>query len=92
MSACKSCHQVRMTKKHMETKLFLVEKFGGKCKECGYNHQPRILQFHHLDPSKKEFGISERGRYNINGLIEECEKCDLLCPNCHAEKHLIFPN
>jgi hypothetical protein len=45
-----------------------------------------LLEFHHLDPSKKRFGLSSQG---ITGSIEllriEARKCALLCSNCHAE-------
>lgn len=88
MSSCKACHKQYMKDKHTEVKLQLVEMFGGKCLDCGYDAEPRVLQFHHRDPNKKDFQISKRTRYRIDNLIEECKKCDLLCPTCHAIKHL----
>ena len=38
----------------------LVEYKGGKCERCGYNKSMRALEFHHLDPSEKDFGISKQ--------------------------------
>ena len=69
---------------------------GGKCEICGYNKCLNALEFHHKDPSKKEFEISGAiwgkkqysGKYYTeNQIIEEVHKCMLLCANCHAEIH-----
>jgi len=35
-----------------------IEYKGGKCRICGYDRCDGALQFHHLDPSKKDFQIS----------------------------------
>ena len=70
-------------------------KDGKSCARCGYNAFPQILHYHHKDGSKKNFIISEA--INIKSKIienpeilkAEIEKCDLLCPNCHSELHLL---
>jgi hypothetical protein len=31
---------------------------GGRCQICGYDRCTEALEFHHLDPTKKDFGIS----------------------------------
>ena len=36
----------------------IKEQRGGKCQRCGYNTCLKALEFHHLDPSKKDFTIS----------------------------------
>lgn len=70
----------------------LVQEHGGKCEKCGYNKCEAALQFHHLDPTKKEFGLSVRGlNRDIDILRKEAEKCILLCANCHAEEHERLP-
>jgi hypothetical protein len=43
------------------------------------------LEFHHVDPSAKEFGLAHRGARSIERLRAEARKCVLLCSNCHAE-------
>jgi hypothetical protein len=67
----------------------LVTYKGGKCQRCDF--QTDILEvydFHHRDPSEKEFDMSHGGK-NIS--LERCkievDKCDLLCKNCHAIVH-----
>lgn len=70
------------------TKLKAVEYKGGCCVKCGYNKSMRALIFHHLDPDKKSFAISQAGITRRWELIkEELDKCELLCANCHAETH-----
>lgn len=46
------------------------------------------MEFHHKDPSKKDFGISSAGTTKSFERIKlELDKCDLLCSNCHKEIH-----
>jgi len=67
----------------------LVEGFGGKCNKCGYNRCYAALDFHHIDETQKNFGISEAlakpKRWAI--LVEEAKKCVMLCKVCHVELH-----
>ena len=66
----------------------LIEYKGGKCQKCGYNKDvPSAYDFHHRDPSKKEFGLGGYKVLNLKRLKKEADKCDLLCKNCHAELH-----
>lgn len=64
----------------------LKQKKGGKCARCGYNKCLKALEFHHLDPSKKDFTISN-DHFRLKEAIEESEKCILICSNCHKELH-----
>lgn len=68
------------------TKLKAIQYKGGKCLVCGYNKSMRALTFHHLDPSKKDFGISG-GTKSFEAMKDELDKCVLLCANHHAEVH-----
>jgi hypothetical protein len=45
-----------------------------------------ILEFHHVDPGEKAFGLALRGATrSLQALRDEATKCVLLCANCHAE-------
>lgn len=71
-----------------KVKEILVQYKGGKCEICGYNKCIAALDFHHLDPKEKDFGISQTNIYrNIDKLKEEVDKCLLVCANCHREIH-----
>jgi 5-methylcytosine-specific restriction endonuclease McrA len=83
---CKKCRYDRQVNSYKRLKTELVQIAGGKCSMCGYDKYLGALDFHHQDPSKKEFGISEGIiRYSKEKLIQEIKKCILLCKNCHAE-------
>lgn len=70
------------------TKETLVAYKGGKCEKCGYDKCIEALDFHHIDPSTKSFGISTSNIYrNIDVLKREVDKCILVCANCHREIH-----
>jgi len=71
------------------TKTRLVEGMGGKCAICGYSRCHDALEFHHIDPNEKDFGLGAgRGAIkNWHKLVEEAKKCILLCSICHREVH-----
>lgn len=68
------------------TKIKLVDYKGGCCSICGYNKSINALQFHHLDPTKKDFQISGKS-LSFERLKLEVDKCILVCANCHLEIH-----
>lgn len=69
-----------------KAKLKAIEYKGGKCCICGYDKCARSLTFHHLDPTKKDFGISGSTK-SFEKLKPELDKCILVCANCHGEIH-----
>ena len=70
-------------------KIELVEYKGCQCQICGYDKNLSALEFHHIEPLKKEFGLDSRHLSNssIDKLKSEVDKCMLLCANCHREIH-----
>jgi predicted HNH restriction endonuclease len=62
-----------------------VALLGGKCQICGYDRCPAAMDFHHLDPSEKDFSISESTDWD--NIERELKKCVLLCATCHREVH-----
>jgi Homeodomain-like domain len=82
---CCKCRMERVAERRRKVKRILVEEAGGACSLCGFDEHPAALQFHHLDPTQKEFQVSLRGvTRGIEALREEARKCVLLCSNCHA--------
>jgi hypothetical protein len=64
-----------------------LDYLGNKCISCGYNKCSAALEFHHIDPSNKTNQISRMLTSKWNIILEELNKCILLCSNCHAEHH-----
>ena len=61
---------------------------GAKCHLCGYERCHEALEFHHLDPDGKDFGISDKGyTRSWDKIRKELDKCILICANCHREIH-----
>ena len=57
------------------------------CEKCGESDTV-VLEWHHIDPLKKDMSVSDmlsrRGRKTI---LEEIDKCMCLCANCHRRLH-----
>ncbi|HZZ98778.1 MAG TPA: HNH endonuclease signature motif containing protein [Candidatus Saccharimonadia bacterium] len=65
-----------------------IEYKGGQCMFCGYAKYAGALDFHHLEPGKKDFGLSLNGLTRSWEKIQtELDKCVLVCSNCHREIH-----
>ena len=83
---CRHCRRDAVAKRRRAVRTRIVREAGGCCALCGYDSYIGALQFHHLDPAQKEFGLSSRGfTRSLERLREEARKCVLLCANCHAE-------
>ena len=65
----------------------MADAFGGKCGICGYDKYVSALEFHHLDPSKKEFSLKSYTINNWKLIVKELRKCVCVCSNCHKEIH-----
>jgi len=71
------------------TKIRMVESMGGKCQICGYDKCYEAMEFHHINPKEKDFGLGAiRGNpVSWIKIVEELKKCILLCNRCHSEVH-----
>lgn len=64
----------------------LIRVCGSKCNICGYNRTNSVLEFHHINPEKKNYGISSKGTcHDLEKDLQEVSKCILVCANCHRE-------
>lgn len=96
---CENCHRVRhrvapgrgaspVSEFRRRSKRRAVETMGGACGRCGFHESIEALEFHHLDPASKEFGIGTDGIPRSWRRVQaELAKCVLLCANCHRETH-----
>jgi len=97
---CQNCHRELHyqnepkfgNSRRIDKKLYLEYK-GAKCIKCEYNKCDASLTFHHRNPDEKEFSIGKLSE-RLNSLqdirikiLEELDKCDILCANCHVLEH-----
>lgn len=76
-------------KKQNEKTVDFVFKYiqNRSCCKCG-DKRYWILDFHHIDPTIKKANIGNLKRSGCTQkLIEEINKCILLCKNCHYDFH-----
>lgn len=84
----KKCSNCAVNKTRLESfKQECVDYKGGKCEICGYHKCLRSLHFHHKNPKEKDFGISGNHGLSWDKIVNELDKCVLLCSNCHFEVH-----
>lgn len=85
----------RLQKQHRErNRVRLVEYLlAHPCVDCG-EKDIRVLDFDHRDASVKTAGISRMavgGHYCWARILQEIEKCDVRCANCHRRRTIGLP-
>lgn len=105
-SSCRECNGKYLEKHYKDNKQYYYNKTKEykqininwlikikenlKCSKCGESHIA-CLDFHHLDPAGKEYGISHMAYSGMSkeSILKEIEKCIILCSNCHRKIHYI---
>jgi hypothetical protein len=77
------------TLRRIENRAFFIAKLGGRCIDCGYDKNPSVLQFDHIEPHTKEVAVTSiLTSKDREKIWKEVQKCTLRCANCHWEKTL----
>lgn len=60
------------------------------CVYCGCNN-PLVIDFDHMDRSSKKGTLATMitGGYDWNNVLEEIQKCQPVCSNCHRMKTIL---
>lgn len=54
------------------------------CTDCGYNHNHAALEFDHLNGRESDRDtVAQLMGKSIKRILEEVEKCEVVCANCH---------
>lgn len=64
-----------------------IKYLGGKCQGCGWIGHQAGYDFHHIDPSQKDFEIATMANKKWEVIKAELDKCKLLCAICHRLEH-----
>lgn len=85
--ACKSCATQMVIRRRQSNKMRAVAYKGGHCLDCGGVFQACVYDFHHIDPTQKDFTIGCEDGASWARIKVELDKCVLLCSNCHRVRH-----
>lgn len=84
---CAKCHGAYTLAKGQENRLYMLEKLGGHCINCGFDKFKSSLDIHHLDPNEKDVAFGTVRYWKRDKIDKELEKCVILCRNCHSAYH-----
>lgn len=79
----KESHRIRNLHYYHNRRELLIQQLGGKCAICGSTEN---LEFDHIDSTSKGFDLSRCLTQNIDTVLDESSKCQLLCRACHIQK------
>ncbi len=55
------------------------------CLDCKVQYAPYVMHFDHRDAALKKFNIGNMvSHQTFKQILEEVQKCDVVCANCHA--------
>ena len=81
---CEHCRQEALNYKTLYNKEYVKYKIErGPCIDCGET-DIRMLDFDHIDPSKKIMEVSQC--ISVNQLLKEGIKCEMRCCLCHIKR------
>jgi len=66
-----------------------IAEMGGCCADCGGVFHPDVYDFHHLDPSSKDYQWTKLRLFSKARRDAELAKCVLVCANCHRVRHIV---
>lgn len=70
-----------------DLKPLVEDKKKQGCVDCGEKRH-WVLDFHHTNPKEKDMNVSALlRRGSKDRIVQEIDKCVVLCRNCHADRH-----
>ncbi len=84
---CKDCAN-KIEKERYKKKKDYINNQKNQCAKCGEN-RTYVLEYHHKDPSQKDFTIGAAKKGSLALIQDEIDKCVVLCANCHREFHYL---
>lgn len=69
---------------HARLREIIVQEKAKPCADCGSIYPHYVMDFDHLEPSKKLSKVSAMVYFKSEALLrEEISKCEVVCANCH---------
>jgi len=86
-AVCSGQWQDGKARRRKKKRDIIVAAKNRPCQDCGGKFPHYVMDLHHRDPSDKDFTLSSSMGKSIPAILDEIEKCDVLCANCHRERH-----
>jgi hypothetical protein len=86
--------QKKYPKQALQNNQLFIDEYKVRlgCQRCGYNGDPLSLQLHSVISCKIVAKFSHKVIVNKKRLVQELEKCEVYCVNCHPLVHIeAFP-
>ncbi len=86
---CKKCKQKIQAEHRKKLSAMILDiKKKSKCEICNNDNYKHLL-FHHINAEYKRFNISKANMQglSVDTILDEISRCQILCANCHEEKH-----
>ena len=93
---CANCHSLRTftrSEKSLSLNTHAINKRNKRkqinllktnpCFQCLATLHPSQMAWHHKNPNEKQFKVSSITEYKMKTILQEIDKCILLCHNCH---------
>lgn len=61
----------------------MIKAKEAPCKDCGHKFHYCVMDFDHRPDTVKKFNISGSEMRNLEDVVNEMSKCDVICSNCH---------
>ena len=87
---CKRCNNQLSSQRWIDRKIWAIQYKGSKCNDCNISYPDTpyvVFDFHHLNPMEKDMDWSKIKLTSKEKMIDEINKCVLLCANCHRTRH-----
>ena len=86
---CKACRKIYNHNTYLKVRALIKSAKQKPCKVCNQEYPSYMMDFHHRDPSEKEFTISrpKTAQRSVRRIQKEIDKCDVLCKHCHVKTH-----
>lgn len=74
------------TREWMRARLAQIKE-ESPCVDCGVNYPYYVMDFDHVRGEKKlNLARMVSTTYSWEAIMEEVEKCEIVCSNCHRER------
>ena len=93
MCYCKNCFNKRCVQRWINRKIKAIQYKGSKCHRCQLHLEAThyaVFEFHHADPTTKDVDWTKMRLSSWKKIMQELDKCVLLCANCHRITHVEF--